>query len=821
MADDTRVTHTRVRLACAVALLCAICCAAPAAASAAEIIVQRHAGLSASERADVRSAAGVTLDHTLLLPNVEVVDAPAGRTEQALAALNADPNVRFAVPDVRVHAAAGPSDPLFAGQWALDSGSNPDINALQAWESASAQGSGVTVGVVDQIVNVNHPDLAASIDQRYRDHPQDYDFTSQDDCPAPSPTDRDDHGTHVAGTIAAQQDNGIGVSGVAPYAKILPLRALDNCGGGDVSWIVNAFAYAGAHGLPIVNASFATDPLLPASRKAEINGLLANVLRAYPETLYVVAAGNEGNDNDTRPVYPCNTLLGDAKPANLVCVGMTGRTDTPVCWGNVGANSVDLFAPGVEILSTVTQANAPGFGYLRFTGTSAAAPMVSGAAALLKAEQGPLMSASELHDRILRGVDLYDGMDTISLSGGRLNAQRLVTDMDPGDARSGGVWTSCDRDHDTTLDSTDQCPDQPGSKTLAGCPDADGDGVTDASDNCRSVANSDQADSDADHVGNACDGAPRGDDPDGDGIPAMDDRCPAEFGSVPDGCPVVVIPPHGHAHADGHARPEGDTDADRHAAGRHRVADLQGLQVQEGQAVQEGGHGHGEAVASGPGGDQDRAPGPQAGAPGLDAREVAVDDRERARQDAQGARQERQDDLEVPRDGDVRRQDQGHQFQGVTRLGVLAFGDSITNGGGELQWGVALQSWALWVARGLGVPFTTYAADGARATDVRREQVPAFLSRDAHPDGRYDLGCLYVGVNDVRGARLGRGGVRRRPRRGPRRPRRSLRPAAAGHAPARPRPPAGGGRDRGERGDRGRGARARRAAARPARLRRP
>jgi len=86
----------------------------------------------------------------------------------------------------------------------------------------------------------------------------------------------------------------------------------------------------------------------------------------------------------------------------------------------------------------------------------------------------------------------------------------------------------------------------------------------------------------------------------------------------------------------------------------------------------------------------------------------------------------------------------------LTRLGVLAFGDSITNGGGELQWGVALQSWALWVARGLGLPFTTYAVDGALAGDVLGEQIPALRERSAHPDGRYDLGCLYVGVNDVR-----------------------------------------------------------------------
>jgi lysophospholipase L1-like esterase len=84
-----------------------------------------------------------------------------------------------------------------------------------------------------------------------------------------------------------------------------------------------------------------------------------------------------------------------------------------------------------------------------------------------------------------------------------------------------------------------------------------------------------------------------------------------------------------------------------------------------------------------------------------------------------------------------------------SRLGVLAFGDSITNGGGELQWGVALQSWALWVARDVALPFTSYAVDGAGALDVVREQIPAFLSR-ASPDFRYEIGCLYIGVNDVR-----------------------------------------------------------------------
>jgi lysophospholipase L1-like esterase len=85
------------------------------------------------------------------------------------------------------------------------------------------------------------------------------------------------------------------------------------------------------------------------------------------------------------------------------------------------------------------------------------------------------------------------------------------------------------------------------------------------------------------------------------------------------------------------------------------------------------------------------------------------------------------------------------------RFGVIAFGDSITNGGGELQWGVAMQSWALWVARGLGLPYTGYATDGALVEDVVGEQIPAAVRRSPVADAHYHLGCLYIGTNDVRG----------------------------------------------------------------------
>lgn len=83
-------------------------------------------------------------------------------------------------------------------------------------------------------------------------------------------------------------------------------------------------------------------------------------------------------------------------------------------------------------------------------------------------------------------------------------------------------------------------------------------------------------------------------------------------------------------------------------------------------------------------------------------------------------------------------------------LGVLAFGDSITNGGGELQWGVALQSWAMWTARGLGLPYSGYAIDGASIDTVLDVEIPRFRAATPNPDARFDVGCLYIGVNDVR-----------------------------------------------------------------------
>jgi subtilisin family serine protease len=522
-------------LACAIALLCAIGLSAPGAAHAEGIIVSRDPGLSAGQRAEVRADAGVALERSLPVRDTELVSAPAGRADEALAALNADPDVRFAVPDVTVTTQSA-SDPWSFQQWYLDQPSDRDIDASAAWENSS-QGDTVTVAVVDERVDTSHEDLQGSIDGVQQN------FVTGDTCTLDPPLQGEDHGTMMAGIIAAQRDNGLGVTGVAPLAKVLPLRAINNCGRGTLSWVVAAFDYAGRNGVPIVSASFATDPLMSPAYRADVNKLMADLLETYPDTLFVVPSGNEGADIDAEnlPVYPCSTTLADgADPANLVCVGMTDRGDIPSCWGNVGAKSVDLFAPGMGIWTTASPDS-----YFAGFGTSMAVPIVAGAAAVLKSNAPDEYPASELKRLLVgRGFDFYDGMAPWSVAGGRLNMNRLLSDRGGG-ASGGGSWHTCDTDHDATVDGADDCGTTPGLATLRGCPDADSDGLRDIDDNCPSHANRDQADTDGDHVGDACDPTPRGDDGDGDGRARLDDACPNTYGTAANGCPVQQPPDTG------------------------------------------------------------------------------------------------------------------------------------------------------------------------------------------------------------------------------------------------------------------------------------
>ena len=296
-----------------------------------------------------------------------------------------------------------------------------------------------------------------------------------------------------------------------------------------------AFEYAGDEELPVVSASFATDPLLPTVEKEAVDVAFTTVFADNPGTLYVVAAGNEGNDNDDELVYPCSNAA-----ENLICVGMTDVADKPVCWGNVGegvGRRVRARDQGV-----LDRARRRGLcaarGHVRGDATGRRRRRAAG-------EPGPALNGPlELKAALLNNVDYVPGLDAWSSSDGRLNAARPLDPRPPdfGVGGPGGPWVSCDTDHAGFHETGDKCPDVVGPAN--GCPDGDRDGIRDLDDNCRTLANADQTDVDADRVGDACDATPRGEDVDGDAKAALDDLCPTQPAPTADGCPVIVeVPP--------------------------------------------------------------------------------------------------------------------------------------------------------------------------------------------------------------------------------------------------------------------------------------
>jgi subtilisin family serine protease len=399
------------------ALVVLIIAALPAQAQAADIIVKREAGLDRAERATVRRDAGVTLVGTLTLADTEVVHADDPRA--ALAALNADPDVSYAELDSPVRMLS--DDALFTQQWALENSgqfgglADADMDVPAAWQLST--GAGVTVAVVDTGVDAGVADLTGQltgnpgeiagngVDDDHNglvDDWRGWDFIAGDNNPA----DEEGHGTHVTGTVAALAGNGIGVAGVAPDAHVLPVRALDAQGAGTESSIAQAFDYAGDLGARIVNAS------LGGSGSSQT---VTDAIAAHPGTLYVVAAGNSGANTDVSPVFPCTS------PApNVLCVGATDNRDARASYSNYGAATVDVFAPGSLIDSTLM-----GGGYGFMYGTSMASPQVAGTAALALAAD-PGASTARLKAALIASVDRLPALTARSVSGGRVNAAAAV-----------------------------------------------------------------------------------------------------------------------------------------------------------------------------------------------------------------------------------------------------------------------------------------------------------------------------------------------------------------------------------------------------------
>ncbi|OGR00900.1 MAG: hypothetical protein A2284_17645 [Deltaproteobacteria bacterium RIFOXYA12_FULL_61_11] len=337
---------------------------------------------------------------------------------------------------------ATPNDPEFSQLFGLhNSGqtggkADADIDAPEAW-GVTTGSRAVLVAIIDTGIDCTHPDLKANCwrnpgetgkDSQGKDKTsngvdddkngfiddfQGWDFANNDN----DPFDDNKHGTHVAGTIGGVGNNKEGVVGVNWQVSLVGAKFLTDTGSGTLANAIKAIEYTTLIGAHLTNNSWGgggfSQGMYDAINQANAAG-----------RLFVAAAGNSGSDNDQKPQYPSNYEL-----PNVIAVAATDHADALAGFSCFGAMSVDLAAPGANILSTV-----PGGGYAKLSGTSMATPHVAGAAALVKAAF-PTIDAMGLKSRLLAGVDRLPALNGKVATGGRLNLlSALETDNVPPDA---------------------------------------------------------------------------------------------------------------------------------------------------------------------------------------------------------------------------------------------------------------------------------------------------------------------------------------------------------------------------------------------------
>ena len=281
-----------------------------------------------------------------------------------------------------------PNDTYYSSnQWGLD-----QIEAPKAWDITTGSNK-VRVGVIDSGI-ATHPDLDDNVTTGW--DPVNNNAITTDVI--------NSHGTVVAGVIGAVGDNGIGICGVNWDVTLVPLQARSSTGYSDDDF-VEIIKYATEHNISIINMSAGgyTDGTI--KRQAIAN---------YPG-LFVCSAGNENTDTDSNIRWSASF---DCK--NIIAVGGSDSSDVKCSSSNYGATTVDLFAPGTGIYTTTTDN-----GYTTTSGTSLAAPFVTGVAALIKSIR-PNLTATEIKALILNNVDKVTALDGLCVTGGRLNAYKAV-----------------------------------------------------------------------------------------------------------------------------------------------------------------------------------------------------------------------------------------------------------------------------------------------------------------------------------------------------------------------------------------------------------
>jgi thermitase len=398
---------------------------------AGEIIVKIAAGATDADLERLNKRNDAETEEELPEGDLAVVDLPGDLTvREAIEVYEDSPDIEYAEPDYILRPLATPNDTDFSALYGLhntgQTGGTPDadIDAPEAWDATTGNQE-TMVAVIDEGVDINHPDLRDNIwtnpdeipdnnidddGNGYEDDVHGWDFHNNDASvydPDPVTGKGDEHGTHVAGTIAARGNNEIGVVGVNWQARIMPLKFL-GANGGSTSNAIKAIDYAIAEGVRISNNSWGgggSRTLRESIERAEAAG-----------HLFVAAAGNKGTNNDTTPSYPASYDL-----PNIISVAATNHNDALASFSNFGVSSVDLASPGANIRSTL-----PNGKYGSMSGTSMATPHVSGVAALLEGRE-PGMGYAAIKARILGSVDQKSGLSKKVASGGRLNAAAAIS----------------------------------------------------------------------------------------------------------------------------------------------------------------------------------------------------------------------------------------------------------------------------------------------------------------------------------------------------------------------------------------------------------
>ena len=368
--------------------------------------------------------------------------ADGDTTESAVQRLRATGRYEFVEPDYIKHARATPNNPLFPQQWALqNTGANgpgagiagADIGATGAWNTIH-DAPNVIVAVLDSGGLLAHQDLAANLWKNPQENTDGFgavnDLYGINATVSPtinigtrskpnlvantafgSPNDDNGHGTHTSGILGAVGNSGIDTTGVAWKVQIMEVKFLDSTGSGSTSAEITGIDFAISHGANFISASFGSASASQAEQAAIQAAGAAGIVM-------VVAAGNATQNNDFEPNYPANYPLD-----NIIAVGSSDNRDQPSSFSDFGPGSVDLFAPGEDILS-LYNTNPTATAIL--SGTSMATPMVTGSLALLKA-QFPNDTYRQLINRLLRSVDPKPSFAGLVQTGGRLNLQKAVT----------------------------------------------------------------------------------------------------------------------------------------------------------------------------------------------------------------------------------------------------------------------------------------------------------------------------------------------------------------------------------------------------------